>query len=137
MDEWRDVAQRVSNWGRWGPDDELGTLNYITAAKIQQAAACAKNGRVIPLGIPLDAYGPWGGGYRRNPLHVMTVLNASDETAAHLTGHPGEVESLLVRDISNGPLRFNDDFIMMHLQAGSQWDAFSHVYYDGFMYNGV
>jgi kynurenine formamidase len=34
-------------------------------------------------------------------------------------------------------MRFNDDYIMMPLQAGTQWDALSHVYYDGQMYNGV
>jgi len=27
----REAAKRYRNWGRWGPDDELGTLNYITA----------------------------------------------------------------------------------------------------------
>ena len=32
-DEWRETARRVSNWGRWGRDDELGTLNYITGEK--------------------------------------------------------------------------------------------------------
>jgi kynurenine formamidase len=35
-----------------------------------------------------------------------------------------------------GPMRFNDDYIMMPLQAGTQWDALSHVYYDEKMYNG-
>jgi kynurenine formamidase len=35
-----------------------------------------------------------------------------------------------------GPMRFNDDYIMMPLQAGTQWDALSHVYYDGKLYNG-
>ncbi len=35
-----------------------------------------------------------------------------------------------------GPMRFNDDFIMMPLQAGTQWDALAHVYYDEQLYNG-
>jgi kynurenine formamidase len=34
-------------------------------------------------------------------------------------------------------MKFNDDYIIMPLQAGTQWDALSHVYYDGQMYNGV
>jgi hypothetical protein len=33
-ESWRDVAKRVRNWGKWGPNDQLGTLNYITPEKI-------------------------------------------------------------------------------------------------------
>src|SRR6185369_10968533 len=55
---WREVAQKVRNWGKWGPDDQLGTLNYITPEKIARTTAMVKQGRVIPLSIPVDAYGP-------------------------------------------------------------------------------
>ena len=34
----REAAKRYRNWGRWGPDDELGTLNYITAEVIRRSA---------------------------------------------------------------------------------------------------
>jgi len=40
----------LSNWGRWGPDDQLGTLNFITADKRLAAAALIRSGRVVPLG---------------------------------------------------------------------------------------
>ena len=36
----------------------------------------------------------------------------------------------------SSPMRFNDDYIMMPLQAATQWDALSHVYYDDQLYNG-
>jgi kynurenine formamidase len=39
--------QTLSNWGRWGPDDELGTLNLITAAKRQQAVGVVREGMLI------------------------------------------------------------------------------------------
>ena len=26
----RETAEKLKNWGRWGPDDEIGTLNFIT-----------------------------------------------------------------------------------------------------------
>jgi kynurenine formamidase len=39
--------QSLSNWGRWGPDDELGTLNLITPAKRLQAAALVREGLLI------------------------------------------------------------------------------------------
>ncbi len=40
----------LSNWMRWGPDDQLGTLNYITADKRREAAGEIRSGRVVPLG---------------------------------------------------------------------------------------
>jgi kynurenine formamidase len=40
----------MSNWGRWGPDDQLGTLNFITAQTRLAAAALIRTGRVVPLG---------------------------------------------------------------------------------------
>src|SRR6188768_3069121 len=42
----------LSNWGRWGKDDQLGTLNLITPQKRQQAQALAKRGVVGPLEQP-------------------------------------------------------------------------------------
>ena len=40
----------LSNWGRWGPDDQLGTLNFITDKTRLAAAALIRSGRVVPLG---------------------------------------------------------------------------------------
>ena len=44
-----DYIQRCSNWGRWGPDDQLGTVNLITADKIREAATLVKVGKTISL----------------------------------------------------------------------------------------
>ena len=53
----------LSNWGKWGPDDQAGTINLITAAKRKSAAALVKDG--IPVSLSLDAdlpkEGPTGG----------------------------------------------------------------------------
>src|SRR5438309_1494688 len=38
------LARRVSNWGRWGPDDERGTVNFITPEVVRRGAACVKRG---------------------------------------------------------------------------------------------
>src|SRR3954466_12927732 len=48
-EQWRDVAKRVRNWGKWGPQDQLGTLNYITPEKVLRAAGLVCKGRTIPL----------------------------------------------------------------------------------------
>jgi len=38
----REIARRVSNWGRWGADDERGTVNFITPDVVRRAAACVR-----------------------------------------------------------------------------------------------
>jgi hypothetical protein len=57
----RKLCLQVRNWGKWGPDDEIGTLNYITPARIAAAARLVTRGTVIALGIPLQRQGPQSG----------------------------------------------------------------------------
>jgi hypothetical protein len=56
--ELRDLAQRVSNWGRWGADDQRGTLNLITPEAVHRGARAIRSGRVFSLAIPFDDSGP-------------------------------------------------------------------------------
>jgi kynurenine formamidase len=135
--EWRRVADRVRNWGRWGLDDELGTLNHITPAAVKYAASLARNGRVISLGVPFNAHGPQGAhGLRRNPIHIMTV-DGGDRQADELPKEwRGPTEQWMADLFANGPGRFTDDYIIMPLQSCTQWDALSHFYYEGLLYNG-
>jgi kynurenine formamidase len=114
----REIARRVSNWGRWGAEDELGTLNLVTEECVRRAGACVKRGAVFSLGLRFDAAGPQTGSTGRvNPIHLMSAIDRG-------LG-PG----------SEG-FRFNDDFVTMPLQCATQWDALSHVHYDGKLYNG-
>ena len=48
-DEFHELAARVRNWGRWGPDDELGTLNLIDPAARRRGADCIRDGRTFSL----------------------------------------------------------------------------------------
>lgn len=50
--EFHDIAKRVNNWGRWGSDDEIGTLNLVTDEVVREAAACVHSGQRIPLALP-------------------------------------------------------------------------------------
>ena len=140
MFEFRQVAREVSDWGRWGDDDELGTLNFITAEKVQQAASLVRHGKVFPLGVDFGASGPQGAfEFRHNPVHVMTVDGGDVNTLAKygpgwsVTRSAHQLSGYMTAD---NPFRFNDDMIIMPLQAASQWDALSHVYYDDKLYNG-
>ena len=62
MDQWK---KSQSNWGRWGPDDEKGTLNLITPAVRKKAAALVKQGiavsmerEIVPVLLPPDGDAP-------------------------------------------------------------------------------
>src|SRR5215510_5465038 len=61
----RQLALQVRNWGKWGPDDEIGTLNYITPQTIAQASRLVTVGKVFALGIPLQRNGPQSGTRQR------------------------------------------------------------------------
>src|SRR2546428_5223732 len=73
----RDAAEKYKNWGKWGADDEIGTLNYTRAEDIVAAAQLVKKGKVISLALNFDQFGPQGAktSYpvpgRINPGHVM------------------------------------------------------------------
>ncbi|MEY2473049.1 MAG: hypothetical protein QOK28_2378, partial [Actinomycetota bacterium] len=56
-ESFRALASKVNNWGRWGDDDELGTLNLITDDVRRRAAACVKTGKTFALAIPLSEDG--------------------------------------------------------------------------------
>lgn len=139
LTDFHSLAERVRNWGRWGADDELGTLNFITPAKIAAAAGLVRHGKVFPLGIDFGSSGPQGAfQFRQNPTHVMTVDGGDARTLAEYgpkwlrNSVAGELSSFF----ADNPFRFNDDMIIMPLQAATQWDALSHVYYADQLYNG-
>ena len=48
-----EVAEEVRNWGRWGDDDRIGTLNLITDDAVKVAAATIETGRRVQLAIDL------------------------------------------------------------------------------------
>ena len=72
IEKLRELALSVRNWGKWGPDDEIGTLNYITPERVAAACRLATAGKVFSLGVPLQRRGPQSGTRDRfNPIHTM------------------------------------------------------------------
>jgi kynurenine formamidase len=118
-DEFHDLARKVNNWGRWGEDDERGTLNLVTSEVVQRAAACVQTGRAFSLAIPLSVDGPQTGAIpgRSNPVRTMLTVNEP------FTGDPTEIS-------------ISDDVVFMGLQAATHWDSLAHVSYGGRKYNG-
>ena len=52
-EELRELAERVSNWGRWGDDDQAGTGNLLTPDAARRGASCVVDGAAFPLALPL------------------------------------------------------------------------------------
>ncbi|WP_037681897.1 cyclase family protein [Streptomyces griseus] len=116
------AAKRVSNWGRWGADDVLGTLNFLDEAKRAQGARLARRGVSFSLAQRFDAEGPQKGWRRRtNPVHTMlsSGLDAEFGPAEFPHGLGGA-----------------DDVVFMPLQASTQWDGLGHIFDHGTAYNG-
>jgi kynurenine formamidase len=125
----RKLGQKLSNWGKWGSDDERGTINYVTADSIIKAAGLVKKGKVFHLGIELNLNGPQRHGYkgatRFNPIHVM-FRSGSDTVAGVAQAY---------RD--GASWGGADDMIVLATQGGSHWDALCHVHGEGGkMWNG-
>ena len=105
----------VSNWGRWGVDDQRGTLNHLSADGVVAAAALVRDGRSVSLAHDLDTVaGPDNG---RPTLHYMTQQS----------------------DIAGGEPRVNTDFVGtdFHGKSVTHVDALCHCNFRGSLYNGL
>ncbi|WP_221583326.1 cyclase family protein [Microbacterium sp. G2-8] len=115
-------AEAFRNWGRWGEDDRLGTLNLLSEADRVVAAALVRTGRTVSLAQAFDTDGPQKGWRRRtNPVHTMTDTGTDAERGSQ--GFPHGIGGA-------------DDVIAMPLQCSTQWDGLGHIFDHGFAWNG-
>lgn len=114
-----DLAGKVSNWGRWGTEDQRGTLNFITPDAVLRGASAIRQGRAFSLAIPFDENGPQTGAIagRHNPERRMLAVN--QRYAADASG-----------------FTTSDDTVSMATQAATHWDALAHAGYGDRLYNG-
>ena len=113
-----DLGEKVKNWGRWGDDDEVGTINFITDQVVKDAMKCVKSGKRLSLAFPLQQQGGLQLGSmpgRINPLRTMIQLNTP---------------------VIGDPTQFctSDDVVTMGLQAGTHWDGLCHASWNGKIY---
>jgi kynurenine formamidase len=119
-DAFSEVAARVRNWGRWGAEDELGTLNLIDEGARRRAAASVSTGQAFALGLPLSAAEGIQAGFiegRVNPSRTMIQVNLP------LSPDPSWICA-------------SEDVLSLATQCATHWDALAHVSYGGVMYNG-
>ncbi len=111
------------NWGKWGPDDEVGALNYLTAEEVLRGIRHVRSGQVFtlqrligdPKGDPV-----WPG---RKPAVRTMILDESSWDGEDAPQFPGG-------------LHYADDKIDAFLQGSTQYDALGHVWYGGQIWNG-
>ena len=112
----RAEGERLRRWGQWGSEDGRGALNLLTPQAVLDAVATVRLGKVISLAMPFGQSGPQADKTRYNPKLTMVALGDQDLP---------------------GGFQYADDTVFMSLQAATQWDALSHAFYDGIMWNGV
>lgn len=111
------------NWGKWGPNDEVGSLNYLGPAEATKGAQAVKQGNYFTLALRIGNPGGdpvWPG--RSQP----TRLNAIDK-GTYIGGKGPNIP---------GGGEYVDDVIFMYLQGSTQYDALGHVWIDDTLYNG-
>ncbi len=106
------LMQKISNWGRWGDDDELGTLNLITPAKRKAAAALVTDGVTVSLALELNT--------QKDEINTNPFMH--ELTRVEFSGHQVAGDKYSVE---------------YHGFAHSHMDGLPHFAHKGFFYNGV
>src|SRR5919109_5591749 len=117
------LADAPSNWGRWGSEDEIGALNFLTSEEVLRGVKEVRSGEVFTLGAPVGSPGGdpvWPG--RSGATRLMT------QDRSHYRA--GKLKPL------KGGLEYADDYITAFLQGSSQYDALGHTWYGDEIYNG-
>jgi len=117
------LAEAPSNWGRWGPDDEVGSLNFLTPQEILRGIASVETGRVFTLALEIGhprGEPTWPG--RMQSRHFMIQDRGSYES--------GKVETI------PGGLEFADDGLIVALHGPTHCDGLAHTWLEGTAWNG-
>ena len=118
------LGKRLQNWGKWGYEDELGTINYITPEKVVQASRLVKQGKIFSLSIAFERDGPQGAQSRRLNTILLMQATGTDVAAG-------------VAKAKRGSLMWAEDMVIMSPHGATHWDALAHMFCDDMMYNKV
>lgn len=130
-----------SNWGEFGDDDELGSINLLTPEKVLEGVREVEHGITFSLSLPLDYPGGNALHDRRHPpvVHPITDLALVERNFYNVIARDNVDPSLI--DV------WSDDVVTLHMQYSTQWDSLAHqgqlfdadgdgveapVYYNGF-----
>lgn len=115
-----EVFDRYKNWGRWGEDDELGTLNHLSPTKRKQAAALVKEGFSLSCARPITPERTDAG------VDSTHFMKRSGETYPEDVGQDGEMQGA-------------SDWVGINIHGLSitHLDSVGHYFRKGRMYNGL
>ena len=111
------LMSELSNWNRWGPNDEKGTVNLITPAKRKSALALVREGETFSMERDLD---------------MKKSVDNPDPIVLDVV-HPGKGQVL---NASKGGYTADTLFVAYHNYVQTHMNALSHFLYDRKMYNG-
>jgi kynurenine formamidase len=124
IDRW---MTELANWGKWGPDDHAGTVNFITPAKRKAAAALVKEG--VTVSLSLDADLP-----KEGTTNVPLLSGGSGGTSRATWSLASTPQGPAPRQ---DPAYVVDTIcVSYHGSASTHLDALSHLYWRGKIYNG-
>ncbi|KAB2849684.1 MAG: cyclase family protein [Hyphomicrobiaceae bacterium] len=106
-----------SNWGEFGDDDQLGSLNHITPDRVRAAVGEVCEGLSFCLSLPLD----YPGGRALAPHRFPPVIKATERGGKPYFNYSFRNEGAHFRDIGC------DDAVTLCTQYSTQWDSFAHI----------
>lgn len=112
-----------TNWGKWGDDDEVGSLNYLNEEEVRRGARAVIQGKTFTLQVKMaDPKGDpvWPG---RSSAQRMNVMDKGYYQVGKGLEYPGGLE-------------YADDYLTMFVQGSTQYDALGHAWYDDQLWNG-
>ena len=109
------LVGELSNWNRWGPEDQRGALHFLTAERIAAATGLVRDGMTVSLSLPLNTIPSI-----HNPVPADHHMTAPTD-----------------RDGGHEPVAFMKDYVGLdyHNDGHTHIDALCHVAYRGLMYN--
>ena len=113
--EFRELFDAVTNWGRW--DNDRGALNHLSPDRIAAAARLVRSGATVTLS---------------QPLPTASCIDVPEPADHHMTMLPED-------DAGSVAPQFTKDYIGVdyHNDGHSHVDAFCHVAFDGFLFDGA
>ncbi|HEX2172960.1 MAG TPA: cyclase family protein [Dehalococcoidia bacterium] len=116
LQEFDELFQSIKNWGRWGPEDQRGALNFITVEKQLAAAALIRSGERVSCALPL----------------ATTTAVDNPNPVTHLMVRAGDLHQ--PETTAGGTADYFA--VAFHGYATTHIDALCHIYYRGQLYNG-
>lgn len=114
--EFSDLVSELSNWNRWGPEDQRGALHFLTAERIAAATGLVRDGLTVSLSLPLN---------------TTRAIDNPVPADHYMTAPPG-------LEAAEEPVEFMKDYVGVdyHNDGHTHIDALCHVAYQGRLYNG-